>query len=416
MSGLVEPKKPRISITTNDRSGLREVRDALFNPQALINDWNAGNKAKFDALMRNEAAAGVLGPGVENLAAMQTAAMQARASGETKAGNLGNALGLLTEGLVEDEDGNIGGAGRLGVYAAKNAGDIAGGVLRAGGWAAKADEAANMAGAMAEAQNSHARAALMGQAGEAADAMNLRNMARTGEMTDAAVANAGAFESGMQGIDMSGIEGSENMERNLQYGKSRSEAQADLQYEMMNQEARGLENSMARSFSDLSQGKAGAMRDAWGQSIGRSQADLTALYQDTAAQQMALQPTANDEAALLAEAAKAAAANPNLPGEVPEPAGEAPEPAGEAPTAASNAGAAAEGPDAYEQLVGYLGEKRSEKDLTNEMNKLGIGSEYHKAIQDNTIAGTDDWREELFTVMRGQGLTKRAKALKRGEM
>jgi hypothetical protein len=65
----------------------------------------------------------------------------------------------------------------------------------------------------------------------------------------------------MQNIDSSGIEGSGNMERNLQYGKSRSEAAReaarDMEHAMMGQEAQGLGDSLVQSFGDLPQGKAG---------------------------------------------------------------------------------------------------------------------------------------------------------------
>ena len=372
-------KKPGVPLTTNGNTLGQELKKILTDPQALINDWNAGNKEKFDALMQNEAAAGVLGPGVEKLAAMQTAANQARARGESAAGNYGDRLGRITEGLVEDENGNIDRAGRAGVYLAKNAGDIAGGLVRAGGWAAKADQAANMA--------------------------------RTGEMTDAAVADAGAFERGMQGIDMSGIEGSGNMERNLQYGKSRGEAQAEMQYEMMNQEAQGLENSMARSFSELSQGKAGAMQDAWGRSIGQSQADLTALYQDTAAEQMALQPTRADEAALLAEAARAAAGAPNLPGETEGDVNSAdPGKTDPASTAQPPAPAALKTADAdlYDALEKHLAAGQSYGSLEKIMTGYNLTDAQKAAIQSGTErpgVKTDEWRKEWRdNLWKGLGL------------
>jgi hypothetical protein len=107
------------------------------------------------------------------------------------------------------------------------------------------------------------------------------------------------------------------MERNLQYGKSRSEAARDMEHQMMGQEAQGLGDSLVQSFGDLPQSKAGAMRAAWGGSIAGNSAALSEGYRQTGAEVMKFQPSRNDAEAVVEQAAAAAEQNPALPGEEP---------------------------------------------------------------------------------------------------
>ena len=206
-----------------------------------------------------------------------------RFGAETRVGNYGDALAGLGADLfakrteARDKQGNLlygadgnpiinkeyGRGSEIASLVMQNIGDAAGGALRAYGWASQANEAANLAGAMADARNTQAQRGIMDSAKQAAKGMNLQNAARTAAMTDSAIANQSAFDMGMQSIGMSGIEGSANMERNLQYGKSNAEAAEQMQYDMMNAEAEGLANSMAKSFSDLSQRRAGAEAGAF---------------------------------------------------------------------------------------------------------------------------------------------------------
>lgn len=124
--------------------------------------------------------------------------------------------------------------------------------------------AAKSAGNTVEAQNERARGAMLEQAQSDMRDMNLQNEAEGRAMTGAAVAQGNAFDAGMQGIAMSGIEGSDNMERNLQFGQDRADEQEAMQFNIMNNRADDYERSMANSFSDLSQNKSAAMQQAGG--------------------------------------------------------------------------------------------------------------------------------------------------------
>jgi hypothetical protein len=132
-------------------------------------------------------------------------------------------------------------------------GDALGGAIRGLDQGYAAAGAARTARAMQNAQNEHARNDIVAQGDAAAQDMNFAARGTSAQMTDNAIAQANSFESGMQGIGASGIEGSANMERNLQYGQSRADAQEQMQYDMMSDQAGDLSNEMAHSFSNLSQ-------------------------------------------------------------------------------------------------------------------------------------------------------------------
>jgi hypothetical protein len=260
----------------------------------------------------NTAAKGVYDTGMAALDTRDLQANQARTWGEAAAGNWGQMMSLA-------EDTSVGSAG------ARLAGDAGGGLLRTFGQMNKAGAAATQAGAFADARNGRARAGIMEDAGRTADAMNLRNAARGAALTDSAIASDNAFESGMADIGMSGIEGSGNMERNLKYGKSRSEAARDMEHAMMNQEAGNFAGSLVQSFDSLSPGKAGAMQQAWGGSMSDFNAGLTAQYKQTGEAVMAAQASPQDRRMVEEQALKAAEENPALPGEAQTPAKTPPE-------------------------------------------------------------------------------------------
>jgi hypothetical protein len=144
-----------------------------------------------------------------------------------------------------------------------------------------ANGAAENAGAMADARNAWMRERVMSGAGDAARDMNLQNAARTAAMTDGAIADQSAYDTGMRSIGMSGIEGSANMERNLQYGMDRADAERQLEYSIMGNSAADFSRSLAGSFGDLSQNKADAMRDAFSGYMGQAAADNAAQWART---------------------------------------------------------------------------------------------------------------------------------------
>jgi hypothetical protein len=151
----------------------------------------------------------------------------------------------------------LNGGGNAGAFAggavSATLGDALGGFVRGLDQNAAAAGAANTARMMQNAQNEHARNDIVAQGEGAAQDMNLAARGTSAQMTDNAIAQANSFESGMQGIGASGIEGSANMERNLQYGQSKADAQEQMQFDMMSDQANDLSDSMAHSFSDLSQ-------------------------------------------------------------------------------------------------------------------------------------------------------------------
>jgi hypothetical protein len=160
------------------------------------------------------------------------------------------------------------------------------------------------AGAMAEAGNIQARRDLMNQANSQFDQMNMMNAAQGARMGDAAIGQAGQFANAQAAIGNSGISGSKNMERNLQYGKDRADAEAQLQFDIMGNNAQQVENSMAQSFDQLTQNKAGAMIDAYtgtqGGLIGQHNANKTAMGE----MDRRLRPTLGDAQQVAAEAGR----------------------------------------------------------------------------------------------------------------
>jgi hypothetical protein len=375
----------------------------------------------------NPGAQGVYDTGMAALDTRDLQANQARTWGEAAAGNWGQmaATGADTPGGAA--------AGRL-------LGDAAGGALRMFGQESEAGAAAQMAGQLADAQNGRARAGIMEGAGRTADAMNLQNAARGAALADSAIASDNAFESGMADVGMSGIEGSGNMERNLKYGKSRSEAARDMEHAMMGQEAQGLGGSLVQSFDSLSQGKAGAMQSAWGGSMADFNAGLTAQYKQTGEAVMAAQTSPQDRRMVEEQALKAAEENPALPGEAQTPAKTPPEldaaaeanrnavaekenrdaaaweaqkaaqaqaspaPAQTAQAAQAPAAGAADTDDRYSKLEALLKVKGgvSAPALEKEMVGMGIDEAMRKKIQAETMSATGgDWRGRLRAALGG---------------
>jgi hypothetical protein len=179
--------------------------------------------------------------------------------------------------------------------AAAVAGDVVGGYLHGMGQAEQAGTAMTKAGAMAEAGNIQARNSLVNDANSAYGQMNSANAAAGAGMTDAAIGQAGAFESGMAAIGSSGISGSGNMKRNLQYGQDRADAQEQLQFDLMGSQAQGVQDAMVNSFDELSNNKAGAMSDAYGGTLTGLINQDRAITQDYQQKAMELAPTHNDE-------------------------------------------------------------------------------------------------------------------------
>jgi hypothetical protein len=402
---------------------------------AVKKDWDKGTNplspGQTALIKGNPEADALYSTGMEAVGTRNLQASQAGVWGDALAGNYGR---MLASGLGSGELGLGPGAGAAMGVAGSLAGGIGGGLARAGEWAKQAEGAAQTAGAVAEAQNGQARAGLMKGAESQADAMNLQNAARSGALADSAVAADSAFESGMEGIDSSGIEGSGNMERNLKYGKSRAEAARAMEHEMAGQEARGLGDSLVQSFDDLSQSKAGAMQAAFSGSLAGLSAGLTEQYRQTGAELEGLQPSHLDEVKANEEALLAAEQNP-VPGEEPEtraapapedgalrrqvmdeearmaeqtaaqqaqapaePAREqtAPEPP-EAPAAPEPPQApAANAQDHYNALEAFLRVKvRSSDELAGKMAGLGIDdTDLQQKIQQATASGSG-WRDRL---------------------
>lgn len=154
--------------------------------------------------------------------------------------------------------------GAVGDWLGRLAGDFASGVGSAFDRAGQAVMQAGTAGAFADARNAHARNAIVAGAQSEAENMNLAARAQAAGMADSAIAQANAYGAGMQGIAMNGIEGSANMERNLQYGQDRADAEEQLAFDLQGKQAADLGASMVNSFDQLSQGKQQAMSGAMG--------------------------------------------------------------------------------------------------------------------------------------------------------
>jgi chemotaxis protein histidine kinase CheA len=382
---------------------------------AVKKDWEKGAKPltpeQTARIKGNGKADALYSTGMAGIDTRNLQASQAGVWGDALAGNYGR---MLASGA-----GSFGGAAGV---AGSLAGDIGGGLARAGGWQKQAEGAAQTAG------NEHARAGIMKGAEAQGDAMNLQNAARSGELADSAIAADSAFESGMQGIDASGIEGSGNMERNLKYGKSRSEAARDMEHAMTGQEAQGLGDSLVQSFDDLSQSKAGATQTAFSGSLAGLSAGLTEQYRQTGAELAGLQPSHLDETQVNEAALLAAEQNP-APGE--EPGAQAPAEADvdmanrqtvmdeearmaeqtaaaqareqtapeppEAPAAPEPPQApAANAQDHYNALEAFLRVKvRSRDELAGKMAELGIDdTDLQQKIQQATVSGSG-WRDRL---------------------
>jgi hypothetical protein len=296
-----------------------------------------------------------------------------------------------------------------------NVGDAAGGALRGWGNAVAAEGAATQAGAFAEARNEQARQGMMEQAGRDMRDMNAQNAATGLQLTDSAIAQANAFGTGMQGIDSSGIEGSANMERNLQYGQSKADAAEQMQYDMMNNAADDYSKGMAASFSDLSQAKAGAMAGAWTGSMREANNALTEGRTAADAQKHATQATMNDEQMVEAEAERAMTPETPVVEETQEVEREVQQvgavqpatqqtPAQQPATQQTAAQQPAAGPlsqSNYNELERFLRTKQSPEALTAKMNALGItDGALQKQIQAAVMSGNANWRAGLQKLVK----------------
>jgi hypothetical protein len=378
----------------------------IFTPLAANRENQAALNPALDlsnqrALLKNPNAAGVMAVGHRQMQDQINARKQVGTQYDMRAGNYGSSMrnisdgiigsiyagrakknGGLTDKQIDDSAAWKAAFGWLG----EAAGDAGGGTLRAFGMQDAGDAAAAQAGLLAENRNKEARAGLLKEAEARTDAMNVENANTTAGMTDSAIARAGEYESAMQGIDSSGVEGSANMQRNLDYGQSRAEAAEQLQYDMMGNRAQELNDAMVNSFSDLSQNKAAAMTGAWGNSV-RGQSDaLTQNYMDKAgALSNMTNPNLSDEQSLIQRAEGAALEKP-MPAEA-DTAGQA------APAGLSN--------DNYAALEKFLSTKQSGGGLTNEMNRLGISDPaMQQKIQAATMSGQAGWRDRLRGLVR----------------
>jgi hypothetical protein len=343
--------------------------------------------------------------------------------------------------LSSDEFGPM--ASQLGLVA-----EIPSMLLASQGLADGAGAAAAQAGAMADARNGHAREAVMRQAGTAARDMNLQNAAQTAAMTDSAIANRNAYESGMADIGMSGIDGSANMERNLQYGKSRAEAEQQMQYELMGNEAADLSGSMAQSFGELSQGKTRDMQSAWSEVVTGAKEANTAQWmaQNAEEQKLTMDWLASDKEAdkqIAFEAGAEAGQNGPDSGDEAEPqtgqtepdaaaanrnaivekedrdaaaweaqkaaqaqaqASPAPAQAQTAQAAQDAAAGAADMSSHYGALEAFLNVKGgvSASALDAKMAEMGIDENMRRKIQAETMSATGgDWRGRLRAALKG---------------
>ena len=251
----------------------------------------------LDAINADPAASAVYEKEQEKLQQMHMQSFMTDMQGGMKTGSWGQAARGATLGLgaaLGAESSTAQGfVGLLGDAAAL-AGDIGGGYLHGMNQADEARSAMTKAANLAEAGNIQARNQLVKDANSAYGQMNSANAAAGANMTDAAIGQAGAFESGMQAIGSSGISGSGNMKRNLQYGQDKADAQEQLQFELMGNQAQGVQDAMVNSFDELSNNKAGAMADAYAGTLGgliNQDRQITQQYQQQA---MALAPTHND--------------------------------------------------------------------------------------------------------------------------
>jgi hypothetical protein len=181
----------------------------------------------------------------------------------------------------------------------RNAGDIGGGLLRTQGQANAAQSASGLAGAMADAQNERAQQSVIAGAENAADQMNLQARQMSANLTGSAIGQKNAFERGAQAIGMSGIEGSDNMTRNLQYGQDRADAGEQLAYDIAGAQTDMLQDSMVQSFDSLSQSKLASMQNAFNGSLQGAGNALTAERARVSQYAYDTQPGVNDYYAAL---------------------------------------------------------------------------------------------------------------------
>ena len=265
-----------------------------------------GNLSPYDAVQamkNNESAMQQLKAGIQGLNDRTKAANQQQLQNGLKNGSLGAGLASTIVSGATTEAGAAFGTPMLSA-AVQGVGDLVGGVLQGMSRSSRANAAMNQAGAMAEAQNIQARRQLMEQADSQFGQMNEMNAVAGARMGGAAIGQAGQFENAAAAIGQSGISGSKNMERNLQYGRDRADAEQQLQFDLMGNSAEQVQNSMAQSFDELSQGKAGAMIDAFtgtaGSLIAQQNASKTAMGE----QDRQLRPAKGDVQQVVIDASK----------------------------------------------------------------------------------------------------------------
>jgi hypothetical protein len=88
---------------------------------------------------------------------------------------------------------------------------------------------------------------------EALEGINKQSEILAGELTDTAIDNTDKYYAAQSAIGDNGIEGSRNMSRNLDYVKSRDDAAAQLEYDMIRGQADSVGRGMAESFNQLVQ-------------------------------------------------------------------------------------------------------------------------------------------------------------------
>jgi hypothetical protein len=233
-------------------------------------DFDAGLEADFEALESRQRLA--------DHARMNSDLQNMNYGGALRAGTelFGGIIGGKPRGEAPDPGAMV--AGQLLAAAAQTGGDLLGGWLRGAANERAAEAAAKGAGAWADIKNERERERIMNEAGGELDAANARNVQTAAGMMDGSVQAADGAERAMAGIGASGMDGSSNMTRNIEYAQDAESARKQLQFDIMGNDAAALESSMARSFSDLSQNKAGAMASAWGAEMGGRNAALSNEY------------------------------------------------------------------------------------------------------------------------------------------
>jgi hypothetical protein len=245
-------------------------------------------------------AEGVYNTRTAELLSRRQAADRAYSQWGVRSGNLGSAF---TPGLTGafspliNKIQNPWGRTALGGLApplVESGGNLASALMRQNAWENAGEGAEALAGDLAEGRNGEARARIMDQAARDTRDMNLEAESAGGQITDSAINRANAYESGMAAVGRSGIEGGGNMERNLQYGRSRGEAQEQLMYDMMSNRAGDYSNAMAQSFSELSAVKGREMTGAWSGVLRGLSADMDADKAATDAYITEIQPGFGD--------------------------------------------------------------------------------------------------------------------------